>query len=226
MSVISAPSPPAARTSDPGPIQRAGLATVVVLGPLSITLLRAILPYHTADEAATIAAKVATHQTAQTLQLWLTFVAMVTLIPAVIMVGSLAARRARTLAAWGTALAVAGFSLLFATTAIDFAALAGAQSGLGVDATATLLDSLNNSPLQIVATLAFVVGHIVGVILLGVALLRGRVIPAWAAWALIVSQPLHVVFAVIVPSNPLDAGAWALTTVAFAMAAVTIGRGR
>ena len=36
-------------------------------------------------------------------------------------------------------------------------------------------------------------------ILLGVALLRGRAVPAWAAWALIVSQPLHVVFAVIVP---------------------------
>ena len=57
------------------------------------------------------------------------------------------------------------------------------------------------------------------------ALLRGRVIPAWAAWALIVSQPLHVVFAVVVPSNALDAAAWALTTIGFAAAAAAIGRG-
>ena len=74
------------------------------------------------------------------------------------------------------------------------------------------------------AAITFVVGHIIGVILLGVALLRGRVIPAWAAWALIVSQPLHVVFAVVIPSNGLDAAAWALTTVGFAAAANAVAR--
>jgi hypothetical protein len=62
------------------------------------------------------------------------------------------------------------------------------------------------------------------VVLLGVALLRGRAIPGWAAWTLIVSQPLHLVFAVIIPSNPLDAAAWTLTTIGFAAVAVTLHR--
>ena len=54
--------------------------------------------------------------------------------------------------------------------------------------------------------------------------MRSRTIPAWAAWALIISQPLHIVFAVVVPSNALDALAWALTTIGFAMAAATMVR--
>jgi hypothetical protein len=219
-------APARAATSDPAwtGVRRAGLVAVVVLGPLSITILRGIVPYHAADDSAMIAAKVAEHQTAQTVVLWLTLVAMVSVVPAVIAVGVLATRHARLLGTWGMALAVAGFSLLFATTAIDFTALTGAQSGIGLDATTRMLDELNNSPTQIVAGVVFVAGHVIGVILLGVALLRGRAIPAWAAWALIVSQPLHIVFAVVVPSNALDAAAWALTSIGFAAAAITIGR--
>jgi hypothetical protein len=33
-------------------------------------------------------------------------------------------------------------------------------------------------------------GHLLGYVLLGIALLRARVIPRWAAWLLIVSAPL------------------------------------
>jgi hypothetical protein len=183
------------------------------------------VPYRAADDSAAIAAKVAGHPNAETVVLWLTLVAMLTVVPAVIAVGLLAARHARRLGTWGMALAVAGFSLLFATTAIDFTALAGAQSEVGLDATTRILDEMSNSPTQLVASVVFVAGHVTGVILVGVALLRGRVISAWAAWALIASQPLHVVFAVVVPSNALDTAAWALTTIGFAAAAAAIGRG-
>lgn len=224
MTTTSAPVG-AAREAGPDTFGRTGLAAVIVLGPLSIAILRGILPYHSADDAAAIATKVADHQGAQTAQLWLTLISMATLVPGVIAVGLLAARHARRMATWGMVLAVAGFSLLWATTAIDFAALAGAESGIGVDNTTKMLDNLNNSPAQLAASIVFTIGHIVGVILIGVALLRGRLVPAWAAWALIVSQPLHVVFAVIVPNSALDAAAWGLTTVGFAAAARTISRG-
>ncbi|MDH6516873.1 hypothetical protein M2163_006147 [Streptomyces sp. SAI-135] len=40
--------------------------------------------------------------------------------------------------------------------------------------------------------LCFVAAHVVGAILLGVALPRGRVVPARAAWLLILSIPLDV----------------------------------
>jgi hypothetical protein len=215
----------AAREPGLGALRRGGLIAVIVLGPLSIAVLRAILPYNSADDAATIAAKVAEHQTAQAVTLWLTLISMATLVPGVIAVGLFAMRHARVLGTWGMALAVAGFSLLWATTTVDFAALSGAQSQIGVDATATLLDNLNASPALLLATAVFVLGHIVGTVLIGVAMLRGRTIPAWAAWMLIVSQPMHLVFAVIVPNRVLDAGAWGLTTIGFAAAALALTAG-
>ncbi len=49
-------------------------------------------------------------------------------------------------------------------------------------------------------------------------------IPKWAATALILSQPLHLVFAVIVPNHALDAIAWTLTGIGFAAAALTYVR--
>jgi hypothetical protein len=42
--------------------------------------------------------------------------------------------------------------------------------------------------------------------------------PAWAALAVIVSQPLHLAF-VILGNQPLDAAAWALTALGFTVAA-------
>jgi hypothetical protein len=53
MTELSAPTKPAPRRLDLGGGRRAGLAAVVVLDPLSITILRGILPYHAADESAT-----------------------------------------------------------------------------------------------------------------------------------------------------------------------------
>uniref|UniRef100_UPI001C68BA41 hypothetical protein n=1 Tax=Pseudonocardia pini TaxID=2758030 RepID=UPI001C68BA41 len=46
-------------------------------------------------------------------------------------------------------------------------------------------------------------------------------VPRWAAAALIVSQPLHVVFATVVPNPLLDALAWVLTAVGFVAVAAT-----
>jgi hypothetical protein len=223
MTVTSAPP---ASIRDPGPglgvTRRAGLAAVVVLGPLSVAVLRALLPYNTPDNAATVTAKVAAHQGAQNATLWLTLIAMMTLVPGVIAVGLLAARHSRILGTWGMALAVASFSLLWATTTIDFAALAGARSGIGASSTTALLGNLTASPPMTVATTAFIIGHILGTVLIGAALLRARMIPAWTAWALTISQPLHFVFAVITPVRALDAAAWGLTTIGFAAAAYSI----
>jgi hypothetical protein len=69
-----------------------------------------------------------------------------------------------------------------------------------------------------------VLGHVVGLILLGLVLWRGRVVPAWAGLLPAVSQILHVVFAIIVPVHALNGLAWGLTAVGFAAAAVALIR--
>ena len=104
----------------------------------------------------------------------------------------------------------------------DQVALAGAVAGLPIGTTVAIGDAVAAHPTASIALLTFVVGHILGAVLLGVALWRA--IPRWAAVALIVSQPLHFVFAVVTTNHLLDAVAWSLTAVGFAAAAVVLAR--
>ena len=100
----------------------------------------------------------------------------------------------------------------------DYLAQAAPTTGTPTSATAALLDAVNALPATATASVVFVAGHILGGILLGIAL--WPVVPAWAAVALAISQPLHLVFAVFVPNHVLDSVAWTLTAVGFAAAAI------
>jgi hypothetical protein len=173
-----------------------------------------------------MAAKVAEHQGVEGVVIWLTFVALLTLIPGVIALGLLARRGAPRLAATGLVLAFAGFMSLFWSTAAgsDNVALGAAHIGMSPALTGKLLDSIGAIPAIGLASTLFVIGHIVGLVLLGVALWRGRVLPAWAALMIALSQPLHLVFALITPVHALDGLAWALTAVGFAAAAAVLMR--
>jgi hypothetical protein len=113
---------------------------------------------------------------------------------------------------------------LFAGVTYDSIAFAGAQAGVPAPTLAALGSALDADPVTALPLTLFVPGHILGVILLAVAL--WRVMPHWAAVALAVSQPLHLVFAVFWPNHLLDAVAWSLTAVGFAVAACAPGVGR
>ena len=64
-----------------------------------------------------------------------------------------------------------------------------------------------------VAVAVFVVGHVVGTVLLGLAMLRSGRIPAWAAWAITRVPTLHFVATVVLGSPQLDFVAWTMTAV-------------
>lgn len=228
--MVTATSTP---TAQAGPrqgsaIDRRALAVLMPIGPLAIAIVRGILPYYTADSNTVMAAKVAAHQGTEAAVIWLTFVAMLTLVPGVIALGLLARRGSRRLGTAGLVLAVAGFLSLFWSTVAgaDNVALAAARIGMRPGATGALLTSIGNvTPIGLASNL-FVLGHIVGLVLIGVALWRGRVVPGWAALVLAISQVLHLVFAVIIPNHALDGCAWGLTAVGFAVAAVVVARER
>jgi len=204
---------------------RTALAVLMPVGPLAIAIVRAVLPYYTTDSNTAIAAKVAAHQGSETLAIWLTFVAVLTLIPGVIALGLLARRHAPRLGTAGLVLAYAAFACLFwSVAASDNVALGAARIGMHPAATGALLTSIANIRPIGLATGIFVLGQILSLVLLGVALWRGHAIPAWAALLLACSQLLHLVFAVFVPNHALDGCSWGLTAVAFAAAAVAIRR--
>jgi hypothetical protein len=63
----------------------------------------------------------------------------------------------------------------------------------------------------------FVVGHVLGTILVGVAMWRSRIVARWAAVAVMVSQPIHFIAAIIIPSHTLDLIGWGLQAVGYAV---------
>ncbi|TCK22613.1 hypothetical protein [Pseudonocardia endophytica] len=217
----TAPAPPtgAARTT-----RLPGLVLLAAAGPLAVSVLRGILPYSTDDSSRTIVDKIAAAPGTQTAVLWLAYLALLTLPLGVLVVGRAAAAARPVLGRIAATLAWLGFTSLFWLAATDQMPLAGASSGAPPGTVASLMDAVNAEPTVSVASLVFVAGHILGTVLLGVAL--WKVLPRWVAVALIVSQPLHLVFAVVVPNHLLDALAWALTTLGFAWTAAVAGGSR
>lgn len=199
-----------------------GVVAVAVLGPLAVAVLRGLLPYSTADDPLTIATNVAADPGAQSAVLALSYLALLTLPLGVLIVSRLAVRTRPVLGAIGATLAWVGYASLFWVIASDHVALAAPAAGLSPTAVAALNAGIESQPSVLIASIAFVVGHILGTVLLAIALWRA--VPRWAALALAVSQPLHLVFAVIAPNHLLDALAWGLTAVGFAAVAMVAGR--
>jgi len=195
---------------------------IAPIGPLAIAALRGILPYDTPDDTASIAAKVAANPDAQSVVLWLGYLALLTLPLGVLIAAWLAVRTRPVLGTVAAALSWIGFMSLFLVIGTDQVAQAAGDADVPVPTAVALIDAIDAHPQASVAGLAFVVGHILGAVLLGVAL--WRVIPRWTAVALIISQPLHLVFAVVLTSHLLDAVAWSLTGVGFAAAALVLAR--
>jgi hypothetical protein len=204
---------------------RRAAVLVAAIGPLSIAALRGLLPYDTVDDSGAIVEKVAAHPGAENAVLWLSALALLTMPLALLVVSRIAVQTRPRLGTAAAVIAWLGFANLAFLVTPDQAALAGHEAGLPTATTADLLSVIDQNPVASAATTLFVIGHILGVVLLGVAL--WRVIPPWAAIAMIVSQPLHFVVAVIVPNHPLDVLAWVLTAVGFtAAAAAGLSRSR
>jgi hypothetical protein len=158
------------------------------------------------------------------LVLWLSLVAALTMVPGSIAVGRLVRPRAPRLTTVALALTVPGYLMLPMLAGLDHPVWMAAESGASQATAVGLLEAAH--PSYALATGIFVVGHVLGTVLLGVAMLRSGLVPAWAAIATIVSQPLHFFAAVIVPNHAFDGFAWGLNALGFAAAAVVIIRTR
>jgi hypothetical protein len=189
---------------------------LVALPPAAIAVLRLILPYDTTDDAATVMSKVAANQDTQNLVVWLGFLAVLTMVPAVLLVASRVRRAAPRLTAAAVILLVPAYLALGLLVAGDAGVLFGVREGLDPAVTARMFTELH--PVIAVAEIVFVVGHVVGTVLLGIAM--WKVVPRWVAIATIMSQPLHFVAAVVLANHELDLVAWMLNAVGFAIAAL------
>lgn len=201
-------------------MKRLLIVSLAAFGPLCVAVLRFVLPYYSAGDSTAAATDVAAHPGAESLVLWLGLGAMLTLVPGLIALWPrMPAGRLRDV---GFSLAVVGYLCIPGLLVTDHVLWLGADLDLSGDTTARLADGLHISAL--VQMGLFVPTHIIGIVLIGVLALRRHLIPTPVAWALVVSQPLHL-GAIILGLPVLDLMAWSLTALGSAwLASATFDR--
>jgi hypothetical protein len=197
-------------------------AVVLPIGPLAVAVLRFVVPYATTDDSSVAVRLVDEHQTAQNAVVWLGFLAGLTLVPGAIWAGRVVGREAPRLAAVATLLLVPGYISMSWLAVGDAYTLFGVRHEFPAADLAAMYQSVH--PAAAVAAGLFVLGHVLGTILLGVGMLRSPGIPTWAAVATIVAQPVHFVAAVVISSHSLDLVGWGLNAVGFAALSVVVLR--
>ena len=104
----------------------------------------------------------------------------------------LAMRRSPWLATIGGFLALIGLFAFIVFVGQEELSYLMAQMGGGTQLV-TLWDRFNTDPLMSAYLYIFIIGYLIGPMLLGIALGRTHMIPAWAAWAIILRSPIQVV---------------------------------
>lgn len=195
-------------------ISRAAGAAALVIGPVASAVPIVV----TDSENGTVAEQLADYAAhpgaaqASNVQLLL----IIAVVPAMIYAARLARPGAPRLAFAGGALAALGWLAgLISIGAGQIALYQGSRLGDRA-AAAALIEGVNADPVYGSLVGIFVIGHIAGMILLGVALWRSRAVPSWAAGLFIAYPVLHFLSNAIAPA--VD---WA-AKVAFVISAVVV----
>ncbi|KGN37748.1 hypothetical protein [Knoellia subterranea] len=200
-------------------------AVAIVLGPVLVTVLRAILPYWTNEDPATSIEKIAASPGAISAVNWISVISYPFLLAGALAVGYAARRRTPLLALVSSLVLFGGLGLASMVGGSDLVAEVMTRGGYDNAVTADVTLRYMEHPAGLFGLLGFVLGHIVGMILVGITAVRARLVPVWVGAAIIVAQPVHVIASVIVPNRALDVVAgWGLTAVGFAFIALAVLR--
>ncbi|WP_328873465.1 hypothetical protein OHT76_27160 [Streptomyces sp. NBC_00287] len=213
----------AAEPGAPAGTGRVLLGITTVLGPFLLALGVGIIPYSTGGSEEEIVRDIADDRTLTQVSLWCWLFGSIALVVGTLVVGLLAMRYSPKLGLWGLVLLGTGLLAISSAPELDAVALGGLEEGVSQEALAKAGEGTYGLLVVAVPTFYFVVAHVLGAILLGVALLRGRVIAPWAAWLLILSMPVNVV-GYAGGIMPLTVLSFAMMGVAFALAGLVVVR--
>jgi hypothetical protein len=198
---------------DPRTFWRVAVALALPVGPLLVTVARAILPYWTSDDADGIVAGIAAHPERMEVLSWVGLLVVPFMLITVLGLGYVARRGSPVLATIGAIPAFFAYGMWNATGGGDYLAWVMSTNGYSRAEMVRLGGLLESTPMATVSGFFWVFVHILGMVIAAIALHRARVLPRWAAILLALSQPIHLVAAVIVPSRWLDVFlGWGLTT--------------
>ncbi|OIH84336.1 hypothetical protein BLJ79_12835 [Arthrobacter sp. UCD-GKA] len=200
-------------------------ALVITLGPLSIAVGRGVMPYWTTDDAAAMVSGVLEHQQTMDALLWGGIIVSPALLLGVLAIAHVARRGAPLLATLGAAFGFLAWTMGSATANMDYLVSRLGANGFDQATIVRIGDAVQNSAFAATCGIIWLIGHIAGMVLTGVALGRAGIINWWIAGALIVSQPIHFIAAVVIPSRLLDVTlGWGLTTIASAFVSLAVLR--
>lgn len=200
-------------------------AVLIVLAPLSVMIGRGIMPYWTTDSSLSIVEKTLAHQDLVSMMGWTGIVTGPVLLLGVLAVAYVARRGSPVLATLGAGLSFLAWCMGSATVDLDYLVITLGQNGFDAHSITQLADLLQNTALATVTGIIWLIGHIVGMVLIGIAVVRAGLVSWWVGIALIISQPMHFISAVIIPSRLLDLTlGWGLTTLGCAVVALAVAR--
>lgn len=162
-------------------------AICLIVGPLGDLVWSLVSPVAEAAPAKESIAAILAHPAAAHAGVWLDL-AIILLIPASVFAGRALQASVRPLAGVGTALLFLGSLLFTYSLGNDVVLLAASQTGGAATAQAYA-----NSDVVSLTTVFAIAFQFVGVVLMGIAALRSRLIPVWAAVFLIIWNPVQVV---------------------------------
>jgi len=197
----------------------------LVLGPLGVTAIRAVMPYWTDDSPAEMVAGFAADPGAGATMNWLSLVVTPFLLLSALAMGFVARRRAPVIATWGAAVLFGAYALGGAVSAPDVLVSALLDRGDDHASVAETAALLMDHPPMLVGALSFVIGHLVGMVLVAIAVVRAKIVPGWVGLVIALAQPVHVVSAVVLPNRMLDVVlGWGATTIGYALVALAVIR--
>lgn len=202
---------------------RHALALAAPLGPLAMAVWALSVPYHVADAPAQWIPQAAAGLGRLQLSMWMLLLFALTAGAGAIVTGLVARRGSRRLGTAGLVLAYAGFAALsFSGAGYDAAAVATRQAGLDLAASERVLAEMDTFQAPAVGSAVFIPMMFLGVVLLGIALWRGRGVPRWAAATLLASFPLVMAGGFI--AMPVNALGWLMLATGFGAAGLAFVR--
>jgi len=192
----------------------------MVIAPLGVAVIRGLIPYFNstgggADQVAGYAAHPAVYPFIAIAGL----AVVLTVSTAMQGLGRLIQGRSPRLALIGTPLATVGWMMVAVLVTLDAVAYELSSSGIGSAAAGALLDRVGNNLFPSQAFGIFLIGHLLGTLLLGVGLLRSGRVSAWASIAVIAGDVLHPIAYVVAHLQVLDVIAYLVLAAGLAGAA-------
>ncbi|MHB1535859.1 MAG: hypothetical protein ACYC1D_14880 [Acidimicrobiales bacterium] len=206
-------------TRDLRSARRTATAVCVVAAPLLVGVGRALVPTLKDDKASTTIPAVVAHLSAGRAELILAVFGLVLVPFFVLGLYRLVNRRTPVLAGVGCVIGLVGWTMAPVVTAGH--ALAYEVARLGGNP--AIYDRFLHNGAVNALTVVFIVGHVLGTLLLGVALWRTRVVPRWAAAAVVVGIVGHLL-STPAASRGLDIAGFVLLVAGCAAAGAAILR--